>query len=147
MSDQPTKSELYAIFVETITAAEQRRNQVAAIYLTVISLTTALLGIYDNLEPLFVVVPVSITSLFWFLNMLYFRSLADAKFAVIGQIEADWPFKPFAVEYEELHKQPAWKRIKLTVIETAFPACIFAAAIAYIGYRVITACPQQALQP
>ena len=135
MSDQPTKFELYSIIVGTITANEQRRNQVAAIYLTVISLGTALLGIYDGLEPLFVVVPISITSLFWFLNMLYFRSLAKAKFAVIGEIEAEWNFRPFENEWQKLQSEPSYRRISLTVVESLFPALIFATTLIYFAYR------------
>jgi len=136
MSNQPTKFELYAIFVETITAKEQRRHQVAAIYVTVISLGTALLGVYDGLEPLYVVGPVGVIALFWLLNMLYFRSLAKAKFAVIEEIEKDWDFRPFELEWQKLEAQPGHTRVSLTFVEILFPALILAGALIYVGYRV-----------
>lgn len=135
MSGQPTKFELYAVYVETITAKEQRRHQVAAIYVTVISLGTALLGIYENLEPLYVVAPVGVIALFWLLNMLYFRSLAKAKFAVIEEIEKDWDFRPFELEWQKLQEQPRQMRVSLTFIEVLFPAVVLAGTLGYILYR------------
>lgn len=137
MSHSPDKLELYSIVVGTITANEQRRNQMAAIYLTVISLSTALLGVYKDLEPLFVVIPMLVTSLFWLLNMLYFRSLAKAKFSVIKEIEAEWEFRPFDREWQSLKAQPAYRRVSLTIIESLFPALIFLGATGYLLYRIL----------
>ena len=138
MSSQPTQFELYSLFVGTITAKEMRRHQVAAIYVTVISLGTALLGVYDDLEPLFVIGPIGVIALFWLLNMLYFRSLAKAKFKVIEEIEENWEFRPFEREWQTLQAQPYHMRISLTFVEIAFPAFILVGTLVYAAYRL---CP------
>lgn len=44
MDNQPSKIELYSIFVETITAAEQRRQQVSSIYYSILIAVFAFLG-------------------------------------------------------------------------------------------------------
>lgn len=142
MSNQPTKLELYAIFVATITAKEQRRHQVAAIYVALISLGTAFLGVYTDLDPLYITAPVGLTALFWLLNMLYFRSLAKAKFAVIHEIEKDWDFRPFELEWQKLQEQPRQMRISLTFVEILFPALILVGTLIYALYRFCVSASQ-----
>lgn len=132
----PSTLDLYTVYVQTITAAEQRRNQVALAYLAVISIVAGLIGIYDETDALWFVGPIGALALLWFLNMLYFRSLAKAKFEVIKDLEKDWEYKPFAQEWEYLHSMPGYKRVSLSMVETTVPLLICLAAASYVAWRL-----------
>ena len=141
MTEKPTKFELYSVFVETITANEQRRQQTSAIYLTLMSAGITILGTVEGLEPIYVIFPITIIGLIWLLSILYFRNLAQAKFSVIAQLEADWETKPFELEWAafKVKRRSPLLRTGLTYLEMIIPSGISAAGICYLVYSGISA--------
>ena len=141
MTQDKNNHELYKTFVETITAAEQRRQQASAVYLSLISAGAAALGIANDLDQIYVVIPAMVVSIIWFSSIQYFRGLAEAKFKVIEKLEATWVIKPFKQEWEEfekLKKKNPMLRVKLTQLETIPPIIIIISSTLYITYRLLS---------
>lgn len=146
MSDRPSKSELYSIYVETISTAEQRRQNASAVYFTLTSAAIAFWGSSPAIEPLVVVAPITVGSLLWFLKLYYFRELAKAKFKVLSEIETGWELKPFDLEWKIFKdSKGAIPRVGLTLLEMAVPFVLFLSGILYVSFRgglLIIACWQ-----
>jgi hypothetical protein len=117
----PSKFDLYSVFVQTITASENMRRQSTSIYASLTSAGIVLHGSEIELEEVFVYIPIIVVALIWFCTILYFRKLASAKFKVINLLEAEWEIKPFKVEYEANRSLFA---DKLTFIEMTIPILI-----------------------
>lgn len=111
MIDKKEILSLYSIYVQTITANEQRRLQISIFYLSLIGAGAALLG-STKVDPLFVIVPSFFVSLIWFLSIKYFRKLASAKFEVISQMESHFSIKPFKIE-RSIYKETNGARKKV----------------------------------
>ena len=128
--------EIYKIFVETITANEGRRQQAATAYLGIMAaLFTAAWSIPDlpRLIPAIAVLVISIT---WFATVQYFLHLAQAKFAVIQEIEKEFSLPAFKLEWDYFNKHNGNGFLRLTRIEQVVPAL---AAIICAGYILCVA--------
>ncbi len=136
---EPSRFEIYSVYVQTITANEQRRQQASVIYLTLIAAGVALLGSSVEVEPAYVFGPTTVISLIWFLTINYFRALAKAKFAVINELEAGWEIEPFAKEWEALNSgsKPLRMKYGLTHLEMFVPFAIFAFGLGYFTKLVV----------
>lgn len=134
MSDQPSEIELYSIFVDTITAAEQRRQQISSIYYSLLIAVFAFLGSDIKISSIYLTLPLSLISLIFFAKIQYFRNLATAKFAVIETLEKDWDVKPFEIEWNEFKNTRKFKFSGfLTGLEALTPLLV---AIVAFGYSV-----------
>lgn len=133
MINGPSKYELYCAYVTTITAAEQRRQQASAVYLSLISAGIALLGVVKTLDPLYIIFPICIVSSIWLMTLVYFRRLSKSKFFVISILEEGWDYKPFSIEWENFKKQKRnpLLRIGLAHLEMAVPISIIILSILY----------------
>lgn len=149
MIDKKEILDLYSIYVQTITANEQRRLQVSVFYLSLVVAGTALLGVI-KLKSLFVIVPVFIISLIWFFSIKYFRSLANAKFKVISEMESHFSIRPF--EMERTHYKGADKddeqakvkkklRLSLTHLDMLVPLAVMLASGVYLLFEIISIIP------
>ena len=98
MSDIKEILELYSVYVQTITANEQRRLQISVFYTSLITGWLALIGIIDSLKVFYITIPIFGISIVWFLSIRYFRALAKAKFSVIKELEKHFFIQPFAIE-------------------------------------------------
>lgn len=134
----PTNFEIYSVYVGTITAAEQRRQQSSVLYLSMISAGVVFWGGVPTFDPIFVIGPITVISLIWFLTIAYFRALAEAKFAVIQHLEKEWPIQPFALEWNHFKKpkKASFLTVALTKLEMLLPAVIFSAAFVYCIVRI-----------
>jgi Na+-transporting methylmalonyl-CoA/oxaloacetate decarboxylase beta subunit len=138
MLDDNKKIEIYGIYVQTITATEQRRQNASAIYFTLVSAAVAYWGVNQNIDPLILLLPVVIGSLLWFLKLLHFRALARAKFNVIGEIEKDFSIKPFEIEWQKFKEDGnLLTRFSLTRLEMAIPLIIFIFGMLYLLVRAL----------
>jgi signal transduction histidine kinase len=139
MTENPSKLDLYSIYVTTIISNETRRQQASAIYLSLISAGLALIGSIKSINIYYVIFPAIAISVIWLLTIIYFRALAQAKFKVIGEIEKDWEIKPFNFEwkYFKSQKRGAFFRVSLTYLEMSIPIITFICSIAYILFDVI----------
>ena len=137
VSDQPTKFELYSVFVGTITAAEQRRQQISSIYYSILMAVAAFLGSNIEVDIVYIILPLSLISFIFFAKIRYFRNLASAKFEVIQSLENEWDIKPFDIEWQAFKKQ---KKLRLggllTHLEAAIPFIIAVSGIIYSIYII-----------
>ena len=60
---------LYAVYVDTVTANESRRQQLSIFYLSIISAGVALLSTTKGINPLFIVAPIFVVSAVWYLKI------------------------------------------------------------------------------
>ena len=86
MTGLDCKLEIYKIFVGTITASENRRQQASTVYLGMIAAVFTVMASIKNIELIFPVLVILVTSVLWWLTINYFRRLAKAKFSVIAPL-------------------------------------------------------------
>ena len=68
---------------------------------------------------------------------MYFRRLAQAKFAVIKEIEKNLEIAPFDLELQYFKRRERLFSLSLTYIEMVLPFCIALGSIGYIAYLVV----------
>ncbi len=136
MSNKQENVNIYGIYVQTITANEQRRQTLAALYLSLVAAGIALLASEKITHYIAVAIPISIVSIVWFATIKYFRNLAKAKFKVIEELEKDFEIKPFGREWEYYKMEKGGLKIGLTHLELIIPIVIFTASSIYVLYRM-----------
>lgn len=141
MNDMQNIVEIYGVYVQTITANEQRRQALSAFYLSLVAAGIALLASEKEIEYLAIAVPISIVSFVWFSTIQYFRNLAKAKFKVIAELEDCFEIKPFAHEWGYYKQEKGKYTIGLTHLELIIPSVLFVASSIFIVYRIISLFP------
>jgi len=136
MSDKQDLIQLYGIYVQTISANEQRRQTLSALYLSLVAAGIALLGSGKEIQYLAIAVPIAVISLVWFSTIRYFRNLAKAKFKVISEFEENFEIKPFFREWKYYKQEKGGLKIGLTHLELIIPITIFVVSISYIVYDI-----------
>ena len=136
MDEINQKIEIYGIFVRTITAAENRRQQASTIYLGIIVAVFTVAGAVDDLPRVLPGIATLATSIIWLVTVLYFRRLAQAKFAAIKSMESDLPVAPFKLEWQEFDRRRKY-RFGLTQIEMIPPLSIGIAALLYVIWPLL----------
>ena len=140
MTDLDRKLEVYKVFISTITANENRRQQASVVYLGMIAAIVTAVGVVCNNMPL--IYPTSLIfliSTIWFLTIRYFRRLAKAKFAVVSEIEKDLPVAAFEMEWKILSEEKN-KLIDLTHLEMFLPLFIALGCAGYIVFCIFSCC-------
>lgn len=134
MTDREEALELYKVMVGTITANEQRRQQSATIFMSLIATGFAALGIVEDLQPIYIATATALVSVVWFLTVKYFKRLAKAKFEVIAQLEKHFAIWPFDLEWKAFnHGSKADRRkLRLTSIELIVPGMLATVSILYV---------------
>lgn len=124
---------LYHIHSNLIAANELKRQQASQIYLAIIvaiiASRTYMSGMSIDLSAILVVIICGV----WLFTIQYHRNLASAKFKVIGEIEGNFPFRPFAREWEVFKATP--HSVELTKIERVLPIALSVSAIIIIVIR------------
>lgn len=136
MDEINQKIEIYGIFVRTITAAENRRQQASTIYLGIIVAVFTVAGAVDELPRALPAIATLATSIIWLATVKYFRRLAQAKFAAIKSIESDLPVAPFKLEWQEFDRRRKYK-FGLTQIEMIAPLAIGIVALLYVIWPLL----------
>ena len=139
MSDVDRKLEIYKVFISTITANENRRQQASVVYLGMIAAIVTAVGVVHNDMPLlYPATLIFLISTIWFLTIKYFRRLAKAKFAVVSEMEKDIPIAAFEMERKILSEQKSCQ-VDLTHLEMALPFFLALVCIGYMVFRAISA--------
>ncbi len=133
MCDNKKNIEQYSIYVNTIIANENRRQQVSVVYISLVSAGLTLIKLDYISDNIYILRLISLISIVWFLQILYFRRLAKAKFYVIRKIEQQWDLKPFYEEWEYMERSKILSkmrlRLRLTHLEAIIPVLIFICSI------------------
>lgn len=139
MSDKQDILTIYSIIVNTITANEQRRQQAATIYLSLIVGLFTAFGSIKSLQAIYIAIPIFIIALIWFASICYFKRLAEAKFHVINELEGKLIYAPFREEWNKFKKLKLSKVVpnfKLTQLEMMIPAIIAVISFCYTIYWI-----------
>ncbi len=136
--------EIYKVFVNTITANEGRRQKISTAYIGMIAaITTATAAIPElpSIVSATVILAISIT---WFLTVVYFRNLAQAKFTVINEIEESLSVPAFALEWRHFKKGSMFGWLSLTKLEMVIPALTALVSsiwvIRFVAHRIVENC-------
>lgn len=100
MKEKEELLKMYEIYVATITAQEQRRYQIVAVYSTLVAGAWAVLVTGDMSHQTLIIIGICIISLVWAFTVRAFKRLAEAKFSVIRDIEKEFLIQPFRREWE-----------------------------------------------
>lgn len=122
--------EIYKTFVETITAAESRRQQVSAMYISIIAAIVTVASAVTSAASISLAGIIIALSVTWFMSIQYFRKLAKAKFEVVKRIENDLPIAPFALEWKEFKQNG--KFVGLTHVEMVLPTISGLGGLVYV---------------
>lgn len=128
------------MYLDTITAAEGRRQQITAVYLALTGGSMAALGAISNFDPAVPAVAAFIIASLWRQQIHYYQDLASAKWEVFLELEKRAPFRPFAEEYDILKRKRQQRRIspqRLSDIENLPPVVIAVGAALYLVYRTV----------
>lgn len=128
--------EIYKIVVDTITANEGRRQRTTTAYLgmlAAIATATAAIPGLPLIAPMSATLVIALT---WFATVLYFRRLAQAKFAVIAEIEKDLVLPAFKHEWKHFKGKGKFFHLSLTYLEMVVPAGAAVVSAAYILYWI-----------
>lgn len=123
-SDPDRHLELYKLFVGTTEKVSDRRAKANAWMLGVNGAIVGLQGVLDRLDQGSAAgtwaIPVVglLICVAWELLLRSYRILNRAKFAVLQEMEAGWPVKPFTEERRHYRRE---KRIALSHIEKTIP--------------------------
>ena len=127
---------IYQVIVATITANEGRRQRATTAYLSMIAAiaTAAAIPGLPLIVPASVILVIALT---WLATVQYFRRLAQAKFAVIAEIEKDLEFSAFKLERQYSESKRKFFHMKLTHLEMILPVLAILGSAAYILYWII----------
>lgn len=139
---------LYAVFVQTITATESRRQQLSLGFAAMGAALATAATAFAEVEPILVSVIVLIIAYVWWRSLHHYKRLARSKFHVVALFEAHFATQPFSEEWRhfkgdaESHGPDEPKRLRLSDIEMLVPRLMIAGSVLYLGWEAA-----QALRP
>jgi hypothetical protein len=123
--------DIHATVVDTACASETKRQSVSVTSAGLISAAAAVAATDRNFVFIYMVVPVMIVSAIWFVTVRYYKQLANAKWAVVHEIEAELPYAPFTREWQLYKSKKGWFTFGPSTLEQIVPALIFLASAIY----------------
>ena len=128
--------DIYKTFVVTITANEGRRQRASTAYLDMCAVVVTVVAAVPNLPKIVPALAVFIIALTWLATVSYFRKLAQAKFAVIEEIEKELVVPAFVREWQHFNGKRRYRFFDLTHLEMMAPSFIAIASFSYIVYWI-----------
>ena len=128
---------IYQVIVATITANEGRRQRATTAYLSMIAAITTVAAAIPGLPLIVPASVILVIALTWLATVQYFRRLAQAKFAVIAEIEKDLEFSAFKLERQYSESKRKFFHMKLTHLEMILPVLAILGSTAYILHWII----------
>lgn len=127
---------LHSTMVDTITAAENRRQNYSTLSFGLISAGFALFGSDIDIDKIFISVPVLAISITWLVTVRFFAKLAKAKWDVVDEIEEELNVQPFRREWELFRASKSKLDIGPAKLEQFTPILAILTAGSYIAFRV-----------
>lgn len=94
---------VFDTYVNTITAAETRRQRYLSLFFAYCGASLAVLGSDIDIAPLWLVAPLAIISWVTFSKIRFLKKIAQAKFLVIEKLEKDLGISPFRDEWKHFN--------------------------------------------
>ena len=129
--------EIYKVVVNTITANEERRQRIAIAYIGMLSAIVMVTSAIPKLPLVVSALVIFVIALTWFATVWYFRKLAQAKFAVIAEIEKNLVLAAFKQEWGHFRGKNCSFKLSLTYLEMVVPVFAIFGSIGYILYWLI----------
>lgn len=129
--------EIYKVVVDTITANEGRRQRANTAYLGMLAAIATAAAAIPHLPLIAPISAIFVVALTWFATVLYFRRLAQAKFAVITEIEKTLVLPAFKLEWQHFNGRRKFYQLSLTHLEMVIPAGVAVVSAAYVLYWII----------
>jgi hypothetical protein len=123
--------DIHATVVETACASETKRQSVSVTSAGLISAGAALAATNKQFVLIYMVIPVMVVSAIWFVTVRYYKQLANAKWTVVHEIEAQLPYAPFKREWELYKACKGRFTFGPSTLEQVVPALIFLASTLY----------------
>lgn len=130
---------LHATVVETACASESKRQSVSVTSAALISAGAAVAAINDDFEFAFIIIPLMILAAIWFVTVRFYQQLANAKWDVVHEIEAELAYAPFTREWQLYNASKGRFTFGPSTLEQVIPAVVFCASGAYGLWRVTSA--------
>lgn len=130
----------FQVYMDTITAAEHRRQQMSNIFISLSAAAIASIGLVPQINMVFPALAAFALASIWLAKLRYFQDLAKAKWDTALEIEAKLPMQPFHDEYGRLKEiRRAQNRVfsRLTELERLLPRFIQIASAVYLGYWLL----------
>lgn len=127
--------ELYKVMIATITAAEQRRQQVTTVNISLVVAGMTALGGIKGLDPIYIALPALPLAVIWLSSIRFFRRVAKAKWEVVGELEREFEAQPFGDEWRTVKDKLDVMPFGLTHLEMFIPAAIITASTLYLIFR------------
>lgn len=122
-----TLVQIYYAYTEALSATENKRQIYSQIYLSLsIAVITAYYS-FNNLPRPLVAAILLIISITWFFGISSYRTLAQAKFKVLHEMEKKLPYAPFTTEWEHVKRRRL--RLRITDAERIVPIAVTAFAL------------------
>ena len=128
--------EIYKVVVDTIIANEGRRQRAATACLGMIAAITTAMAAIPELPLIAPMLAILVIALTWLATVWYFRRLAQAKFAVIAEIEESLVVPAFKHEWQHFKNGRTFFHLSLTYLEMVVPVLAAASSAAYILYWI-----------
>lgn len=128
--------EIHATVVETACASESKRQSVSVTSAGLLSAGAALAATNKDFVFVYMIIPVMIISAIWFVTVRFYQKLAEAKWTVVQEIEAQLPCAPFTREWELYKSKQHGFTFGPSTLEQIIPGLIFCGSAAYGLYSL-----------
>ncbi|MGB0958657.1 MAG: RipA family octameric membrane protein [Halocynthiibacter sp.] len=129
-------SNIYATYVQTISANESRRQNASNTYITLLAALCSLLATNISIDERIIAIAVGAIALIWWRTICYFKELQKAKFAVVTDLEDSMGIRAFELEWKKFNSCEISGDLKkgprLTTLEMQIPKFLFMATASYL---------------
>lgn len=123
--------DIHATLVETACASETKRQSVSVTSAGLISAGAALAASNKDFVLIYMIIPAMVISAIWFVTVRFYKQLANAKWAVVHDLESQLPYAPFKREWELYKANKSRFTFGPSTLEQVIPALIFVASSIY----------------
>ena len=124
----------------TITAAEERRQQMSNVMIALITATFGSIGVLDLADPVAPIAVALFLSVVWNMQLRHMQMVAQAKWGVVIEHEKRMTRRLFTEEYERIKAAraslPTWRR-RQTSMEMLIPRALILGFSGYLVYRFL----------
>lgn len=127
---------LHASMIETITAAENRRQSYSTLAFSFISVGFAIIGSEIKVDTFYISIPIFIISCVWLASARFFSKLADAKWHVITHIEKKLHYQPYNEEWKHFNSNRKCYDIGTAKLDQIIPTFAVIFTFIFIVYSL-----------
>jgi hypothetical protein len=133
MQGHPGLLEIYQTYVTSLIAHEAKRQQSNTVFSAI---AVGFISLSPKSEHLLsLAFGLALIGIVWVQKVYYYRELSKAKFAVIADLEAQLPYRPFEEEWKKFKSEGGG--FELTLIELLIPISLILVAFSVALYSLV----------